>query len=59
MTKVKKTRDCIAKFTSSTANGWEHEYMYGIKQEPNPKQLWYLAASIAVIMAAFLTLILI
>lgn len=37
---------------------WEYEYMFGIKQDPQPRQLWYLAASVAVIMAAFITLIL-
>ena len=38
---------------------WEYELMYGIKPEPQPKQLWYLIASVAVIVAAFITLILI
>ena len=37
---------------------WEYEYLYGIKPEPQRKQLWYLAASVAVIIAAFITLIL-
>ena len=47
MTKIKKTD-----------RGWEYEYWYGIKQDPQPKQLWYLAASVVVILAAFITLIL-
>lgn len=38
---------------------WEYEYMYGIKPEPQPKQLWYLIASVAVILITFLTIILI
>jgi hypothetical protein len=37
---------------------WEYEYLYGIKPEPQRKQLWYLVASVAVIIAAFITLIL-
>ena len=37
---------------------WEYEYLYGIKPEPQPRQLWYLAASVVVIVAAFITLIL-
>lgn len=37
----------------------EFDYYFSIGQDPQPKQLWYLAASLAVIMAAFLTLILI
>ena len=36
---------------------YEYDYWYGVKQDPQPKQLWYLAASVAVIMAAFITLI--
>jgi hypothetical protein len=38
---------------------WEYEYLYGIKPEPQPRQLWYLAASVVVIIASFITLILI
>lgn len=38
---------------------WEYEYMYGIKPEPQPRQVWYLVASVIVIMATFITLILI
>jgi len=38
---------------------WEYEYLYGIKPEPQPRQLWYLAASVVVITASFITLILI
>ena len=42
-----------------TNASWEYEYWYGIQQDPKPRQLWYLAASVAVIMATFITLILI
>ena len=38
---------------------WEYEYLYGIKPEPQKKQLWYLVASVAIIVATFITLILI
>jgi len=38
---------------------WEYEYLYGIQPEPQRKQLWYLVASVAVIVATFITLILI
>jgi hypothetical protein len=38
---------------------WEYEYYYGTKPEPQPRQLWYLVASVAVIVATFITLILI
>jgi hypothetical protein len=38
---------------------WEYEYLYGIKPEPQPRQLWYLAASVVVIIASFITLTLI
>jgi hypothetical protein len=37
---------------------WEYEYYYGSQPEPQRKQLWYLAASVVVIIAAFITLIL-
>lgn len=43
--------------TKKQSATWEYEYWYGIKQDPQPRQLWYLAASVAVIMAAFITLI--
>jgi hypothetical protein len=38
---------------------WEYEYYYGSQPEPQRKQLWYLVASVAVIIATFITLILI
>ena len=38
---------------------WEYEYWYGIQPEPQKKHLWYLIASLAVIMASFIALILI
>lgn len=38
---------------------WEYEYLYGIQPEPQRKQLWYLVASVAIIVATFITLILI
>jgi len=38
---------------------WEYEYLYGIQPEPQRKQLWYLIASVAVITATFITLVLI
>jgi hypothetical protein len=42
-----------------TNASWEYEYYYGSQPEPQRKQLWYLIASIAVIVASFITLILI
>lgn len=42
-----------------TNASWEYEYYYGSQPEPQRKQLWYLVASIAVITATFITLILI
>jgi hypothetical protein len=41
-----------------TNASWEYEYFYGTQPEPQKKQLWYLAASVVVIIAAFITLIL-
>lgn len=42
-----------------TNASWEYEYFYGTQPEPQRKQLWYLAASVVVIIASFITLILI
>jgi len=42
-----------------TNASWEYEYYYGSQSEPQKKQLWYLVASISVITATFITLILI
>jgi hypothetical protein len=42
-----------------TNASWEYEYYYGNQPEPQRKQLWYLIASVAVIVASFITLILI
>ena len=42
-----------------TNASWEYEYYYGSQPEPQRKQLWYLVASIIVIIATFITLILI
>jgi len=38
---------------------WEYEYFYGTQPEPQKRQLWYLAASVVVIIVSFITLILI
>lgn len=38
---------------------WEYGYMFEVKQEPQPKQLWYLAISALVVMAAFIALVII
>ena len=42
-----------------TNASWEYEYYYGSQPEPQRKQLWYLVASVIVIVATFITLILI
>jgi hypothetical protein len=42
-----------------TNASWEYEYYYGSQPEPQRKQLWYLVISVAIITAAFITLILI
>ena len=42
-----------------TNASWEYEYYYGSQPEPQRKQLWYLVASVIVIIATFITLILI
>jgi hypothetical protein len=42
-----------------TNASWEYEYYYGSQPVPQRKQLWYLIASVAVIVVSFITLILI
>jgi len=42
-----------------TNASWEYEYYYGSKPEPQPRKLWYLGISLAIIIASFITLILI
>ena len=42
-----------------TNASWEYEYYYGSQPEQQKKQLWYLIASVAVILGTFITLVLI
>lgn len=48
------------KKTTTTSSGWDYDFsLYPSVGETKREQLWYLGISLAVVAAAFLTLILI
>ena len=45
---------------TKTSSGWDYDFsLYPSVGETKPEQLWYLGISLAIVAAAFLTLILI